>query len=35
MTSAKTARIRDLNGAFRRTFAGGKVVMTVMLGSEY
>ena len=25
---AKTNRIRDLNDAFRRTFAGGKVVMT-------
>jgi hypothetical protein len=26
--TAKTNRIRDLNDAFRRTFAGGKVVMT-------
>ena len=26
--TAKTARIRDLNDAFRRTFAGGKVTMT-------
>ena len=26
--TAKTARIRDLNDAFRHTFAGGKVVMT-------
>ena len=26
--TAKTARIRELNDAFRRTFAGGKVVMT-------
>ena len=26
--TAKTARIRDLNDAFRRTFSGGKVVMT-------
>ena len=24
----KTARIRELNDAFRKTFAGGKVVMT-------
>ena len=28
MTSAKSARIRELNDAFRRTFAGGKVTMT-------
>ena len=26
--TAKTARIRELNDAFRRTFAGGKVTMT-------
>ena len=26
--TAKTARIRELNDAFRRTFAGGNVVMT-------
>jgi hypothetical protein len=26
--TAKTARIRELNDAFRRTFAGGKVMMT-------
>jgi Protein of unknown function (DUF3768) len=26
--TAKTARIRELNDAFRRTFSGGKVVMT-------
>ncbi len=26
--TAKTARIRDLNDAFHRTFSGGKVVMT-------
>ena len=26
--TANTARIRDLNDAFRRTFAGGNVVMT-------
>jgi len=25
---ARTARIRDLNDAFRRTFSGGNVVMT-------
>src|SRR5260221_12432742 len=25
---ARTARIRDLNDAFRKTFSGGKVVMT-------
>ena len=28
MSGPKTARIRELNDAFRRTFAGGKVVMT-------
>ena len=28
MSDPKTARIRELNDAFRRTFAGGKVVMT-------
>jgi hypothetical protein len=28
MSTAKTARIRDLNDAFRHTFAGGKVMMT-------
>lgn len=28
MTETDTARIRDLNDAFRRTFAGGKVMMT-------
>jgi hypothetical protein len=28
MSTAKTARIRELNDAFRRTFAGGKVMMT-------
>ena len=28
MTSAKTTRIRELNDAFRRTFSGGKVMMT-------
>ena len=26
--TAKTTRIRELNDAFRRTFSGGKVVMT-------
>ena len=29
--TAKTARIRELNDAFRSTFAGGKVVMTAAL----
>jgi hypothetical protein len=28
MSTATTARIRDLNDAFRRTFSGGNVVMT-------
>ncbi len=28
MTEHKTARIRELNDAFRRTFSGGNVVMT-------
>ena len=26
--TARTARIRDLNDAFRRSFSGGKVTMT-------
>ena len=29
----KTERIRELNDAFRRTFAGGKVVMTASVAS--
>ena len=28
MSDPKTARIREINEAFRRTFAGGKVTMT-------
>jgi len=28
MTESSTARIRDLNDAFRKTFAGGKMVMS-------
>ena len=28
MTESSTARIRELNDAFRKTFAGGKMVMT-------
>ena len=28
MNAAKTARIRELNDAFRRSFSGGKVTMT-------
>jgi hypothetical protein len=27
-TKERTERIRDLNDAFRRTFSGGKVMMT-------
>jgi Protein of unknown function (DUF3768) len=30
---AKTARIRELNDAFRKTFAGGKVVMTASVAA--
>ena len=29
----KTARIRELNDAFRKTFAGGKVVMTASVAA--
>ena len=28
MTESSTARIRELNDAFRKTFAGGKMVMS-------
>jgi hypothetical protein len=33
--TAKAARIRELNDAFRRTFSGGKVVMTAGLDAYF
>jgi hypothetical protein len=33
MTITKTERIRELNDAFRRTFTGGRVVMTATVQS--
>ena len=32
-SAARTARIRELNDAFRKTFSGGKVVMTASVAA--
>jgi hypothetical protein len=33
MTESSTARIRELNDAFRKTFAGGKMVMSASVAA--
>jgi hypothetical protein len=33
MSESSTARIRDLNDAFRKTFAGGKMVMSASVAA--